>query len=91
MGAVVLFEGAPEPVGGAHTEAAGGPESLKRLSVQFRGMGVLGEEITVTGSVTELTDDGTLVVPPGGGFGDASERRSEQNPSASNRNERGVP
>jgi len=28
---------------------------------------------------------------PGGGFGDASQRRSEQNPSASNRNERGVP
>ena len=33
----------------AHTEAAGGPEKLKRLSVQFRGMGVLGEEIVVIG------------------------------------------
>jgi hypothetical protein len=29
--------------------------------------------------------------PPGGGFGDASERRNEQNPSASDRKERGVP
>jgi acyl dehydratase len=39
----------------AHTEAFGGPETLKRLSVQFRGMGVLGEEITVSGEVRELT------------------------------------
>ena len=31
----------------AHTDAAGGPERLKRLSVQFRGMGVMGEEIVV--------------------------------------------
>src|SRR5205823_13090311 len=37
----------------AHTEAAGGPATLKRLSVQFRGMGVLGEEITVLGTVRE--------------------------------------
>jgi acyl dehydratase len=40
----------------AHTEAAGGPESLKRLSVQFRGMGVLGEPIKVTGTVEEMRD-----------------------------------
>jgi acyl dehydratase len=40
----------------AHTEAAGGPETLKRLSVQFRGMGVMGEEITVSGTVDELDD-----------------------------------
>src|SRR5436305_1430138 len=40
----------------AHTDAAGGPEKLKRLSVQFRGMGQLGEEIVVTGTVTEVTD-----------------------------------
>jgi acyl dehydratase len=45
----------------AHTEAAGGPETLKRLSVQFRGMGVLGEEITVSGTVREVTD-GVAVV-----------------------------
>ena len=41
----------------AHTEAAGGPEALARLSVQFRGMGVMEEEITVTGTVREI--DGT--------------------------------
>jgi acyl dehydratase len=40
----------------AHTEAAGGPESLKRLSVQFRGMGVLGEPVKVTGTVEEMRD-----------------------------------
>jgi acyl dehydratase len=45
----------------AHTEAAGGPEKLKRLSVEFRGMGALGEEITVTGTVREVTD-GVVVV-----------------------------
>jgi acyl dehydratase len=38
----------------AHTEAAGGPEHLKRLSVQFRGMGVIGEEIVVSGSVDSV-------------------------------------
>ena len=37
------------------TEAAGGPEKLKRLSVQFRGMGQLGEEIVVSGTVTEVS------------------------------------
>jgi acyl dehydratase len=40
----------------AHTEAGGGPESLKRLSVQFRGMGVLGEPVKVTGTVEEMRD-----------------------------------
>src|SRR5437588_9538591 len=40
----------------AHTEAAGGPDGLKRLSVQFRGMGVLGEEVVVSGTVTSLSD-----------------------------------
>ena len=45
----------------AHTDAAGGPDTLKRLGVQFRGMGVMGEEITVTGTVREVTD-GVAVV-----------------------------
>src|SRR5689334_20168495 len=45
----------------AHTEAAGGPERLKRLSVQFRGMGRMGEEILVSGTVREVTD-GVAVV-----------------------------
>ena len=45
----------------AHTDAAGGPERLKRLSVQFRGMGVMGEEIVVSGTVRDL-DGGVATV-----------------------------
>ncbi len=41
----------------AHTEAAGGPDKLTSLSVQFRGMGQLGEEIVVTGTVREAHGD----------------------------------
>ena len=38
-------------------EAAGGdPRALKRLSVQFRGMGVPEQEIVVTGTVSEVGD-----------------------------------
>jgi acyl dehydratase len=38
----------------AHTEAAGGdPRALKRLSVQFRGMGFPEQELTVSSTVTE--------------------------------------
>jgi acyl dehydratase len=38
----------------ANVNAAGGdPRSLKRLSVQFRGMGLPEQEITVTGTVKE--------------------------------------
>jgi acyl dehydratase len=40
----------------AQTEAAGGPEHLKRLSVQFRGMGVPEHEVVVTGTVREVSD-----------------------------------
>ena len=40
----------------AHTDAGGGPESLRRLSVQFRGMGQLEQEIVVTGTVTGVED-----------------------------------
>jgi len=41
----------------AHTDAAGGdPRSLKRLSVQFRGMGFPEQEIVVTSTVKEATD-----------------------------------
>ncbi|MFL5823265.1 MAG: MaoC/PaaZ C-terminal domain-containing protein [Solirubrobacteraceae bacterium] len=40
----------------AHTEAAGGPEKLKRLSVQFRGIGRMGEEVVVHGTVTGVQD-----------------------------------
>jgi acyl dehydratase len=45
----------------AHTEAAGGPETLRRLSVQFRGMGQLGEEIVVTGTVRQVDGDIAVV------------------------------
>jgi acyl dehydratase len=45
----------------AQTEAAGGPERLKRLSVQFRGMGVPEVEFVVTSTVRELRD-GVAVV-----------------------------
>jgi acyl dehydratase len=45
----------------AQTEAGGGPHTLRRLSVQFRGMGVPENEITVTGTVRAV-EDGTAVV-----------------------------
>lgn len=45
----------------AQTEASGGPEHLKRLSVQFRGMGVPEQEVVVKGTVRELRE-GRLVV-----------------------------
>jgi acyl dehydratase len=41
----------------AHTDAAGGdPRSLKRLSVQFRGMGFPEQEIVVSATVKEASD-----------------------------------
>jgi acyl dehydratase len=43
----------------AVTEAAGGPETLKELKVEFRGMGQLNEEIVVSGQV-EQGDQGEL-------------------------------
>jgi acyl dehydratase len=46
----------------ANTAAAGGdPRKLKRLAVQFRGMGFPEQEITVTGTVKQQRD-GTVVV-----------------------------
>ncbi|HEY3758293.1 MAG TPA: MaoC/PaaZ C-terminal domain-containing protein [Solirubrobacteraceae bacterium] len=45
----------------AQTEAAGGPEHLKRLSVQFRGMGVPEQEVVVKGTVRE-TGDGRVLI-----------------------------
>ncbi len=46
----------------ANTAAAGGdPRALRRLTVQFRGMGMPEQEIVVTGSVKEA-GDGTAVV-----------------------------
>jgi acyl dehydratase len=40
----------------AQTEAAGGPHTLQRLSVGFRGMGVLEQEIVVTSKVRSVQD-----------------------------------
>jgi acyl dehydratase len=46
----------------ANTELAGGdPRALKRLSVQFRGMGAPEQEIVVTGTV-KSAGDGRVVV-----------------------------
>jgi acyl dehydratase len=46
----------------AQTEAAGGdPRALRRLSVQFRGMGVPEEEIVVTGTVNGRDGDRVVI------------------------------
>ena len=45
----------------AQTDAGGGPQSLKRLSVQFRGMGVPEQELSVTGTVREHSN-GVVIV-----------------------------
>jgi acyl dehydratase len=46
----------------ANVKAAGGdPRALKRLSVQFRGMGFPEQEITVSGTVKEAGDGRAVV------------------------------
>jgi hydroxyacyl-ACP dehydratase HTD2-like protein with hotdog domain len=45
----------------AAEEAAGGPDKLRRLSVQFRGLGALEQEIAVTGTVRETAADGAVL------------------------------
>jgi acyl dehydratase len=45
----------------AQTEAAGGPEHLRRLNVQFRGMGLPEHEVTISSTVREVAD-GVAVV-----------------------------
>jgi acyl dehydratase len=45
----------------AQTEAAGGPQHLRRLSVQFRGMGVPEQEVVVSGTVREAGDGAVLI------------------------------
>src|ERR687891_2495750 len=39
----------------AQTEAAGGPDRLRRLSVQFRGMGVPEQQVVVSSTVREVS------------------------------------
>ena len=41
--------------------AGGDPRALKRLSVQFRGMGVPEQEIVVTGTVRSVEDSRAIV------------------------------
>jgi acyl dehydratase len=45
----------------AQTDAAGGPEHLKRLKVQFRGMGLPEQEVLVSGTVREVADGRAIV------------------------------
>ena len=46
----------------ANNAAAGGdPRALKRLSVQFRGMGMPESEIEVTGTVREIRDGRAVI------------------------------
>jgi len=45
----------------AHTEAAGGPEKLRSLSVEFRGMGVPEQEVVVSGRVVDAEGDALVV------------------------------
>ena len=46
----------------AQTEAAGGPEHLKRLSVQFRGMGVPEQEVARHAAPCARSRDGRAIV-----------------------------
>jgi acyl dehydratase len=45
----------------AQTDAAGGSHRLKRLSVQFRGMGLPEHELTVRSTVREVVDGVAIV------------------------------
>ncbi|MGA2470575.1 MAG: MaoC/PaaZ C-terminal domain-containing protein [Solirubrobacteraceae bacterium] len=46
----------------AQTDAAGGPDKLKRLAVAFRGMALPEQEITISSTVGERNERGRLVV-----------------------------
>jgi len=61
----------------ALTEAAGGPDKLKRLSVQFRGMGLPEQEITVRATVKERRDGRVVVEPVAEQAGKAIVRNAE--------------
>jgi acyl dehydratase len=45
----------------AQSEAAGGAGKLRRLSVQFRGMGVPEREVLVTGTVREVAEGRAII------------------------------
>lgn len=62
----------------AQTEAAGGdPRALKRLSVQFRGMGFPEQELTVTGTVREVAGGRAVIDTVGEQGGQQIIRNSE--------------
>ena len=61
----------------AQTEAGGGPASLQRLEVQFRGMGVPEQELRVTSTVGEV-DDGVAVIDTEAAQGDNKIVRNAQ-------------
>ena len=46
---------------GVNALAGGDPRALRRLAVQFRGMGFPEQEITITGSVNEERDGRVIV------------------------------
>jgi acyl dehydratase len=48
---------------GCVNAAGGDPRSLKRLSVQFRGMGLPEKEIVVSGEVKEERESRTVLAP----------------------------
>jgi acyl dehydratase len=45
----------------AQADAGGGPQALRRLSVQFRGMGLPEHELTVTGTVRDVNDGVAII------------------------------
>ena len=45
----------------AQTEAAGGPERLRRLSVQFRGLGAPEQEVLVRGTVRQVVNGRAII------------------------------
>ena len=61
----------------AQTEAAGGPDRLKRLRVQFRGMGLPEQEIVVRSTVREEHDGVAYVETVAEQAGTAIIRNSE--------------
>lgn len=62
----------------AQTAAAGGdPRTLRRLSVQFRGMGVPEREIVVTGTVAELSEGRATIATEAAQDGNAIIRNAE--------------
>ncbi|MCW3021299.1 MAG: hypothetical protein JWR30_621 [Conexibacter sp.] len=61
----------------AQTEAAGGPHTLRRLNVSFRGMGVLEEPITVKSTIRSIEDGVAHVDTEAWQAGTAIVRRSD--------------